>query len=196
MLLPYGLEPKDVIGPIVSVAAAAVSVVALFFAWKNTQMAKTNVELAKRNTELARSNADRSIYVDGQKFLIEVCKQLVSEPVLWCLYDDEPLRKNSIYHANDPIQHAKLRAFAHLHLNMFEIIVNEVPKPAVRNRTASNVWYDYLEDTLTRSRMIRNILDEPASKQIWSQALHHEYDFWKHKHRTTNLPAAPPPSPN
>jgi hypothetical protein len=196
MLLPYGLEPKDIIGPIISVAAAAVSVVALFFAWKNTQIAKSSVELAKSNTELARSNADRSIYVDGQKFLIEVCKQLVSEPVLWCVYDDEPLRKNAIYQVNDPIQHAKLRAFAHLHLNMFEIIVNEVPKPAVSKRNASNVWYDYLDDTLTRSRMIREILDEPASKQIWSEALHEEYGHWKDKHPIMNVAAVPLPSAN
>lgn len=186
MLLPYGLLPRDVIGPIVSVAAAVVSVVAVFFVWKNVQIARTNVQLAK-------SNADRSIYVDGQKFLIEVCKQLVAEPVLWCVYDDDPLRKREIYHANDPVQHAKLRAFAHLHLNMFEIIVNEVPKPAVGTRNASNVWYDYLDDTLTRSRMIRGILDEQASKKIWSDALHQEYRRWKDGHPTINVAATTPP---
>jgi hypothetical protein len=106
------------------------------------------------------------------------------------VYDDEPLRKEKIYDINHPIQRAKLRAFAHLHLNMFEIIVNEVPKPAVfAKRTASNVWYDYLGDTLSRSRMIREILDEPASKQIWSDALHNEYTRWKEKNPLKNLNA-------
>jgi hypothetical protein len=165
MPLPYGLGPKDVVGPIVSAVGAVVSVV--FACW---------------NVQMAKSNANRSIYVDGQKFLIEVCKQLVSEPVLWCLYDDDRLREEEgVYHPNDPVQHAKLRAFAHLHLNMFEIIVNEVPKPSAWRRNASNVWYDYLDDTLTRSRMIREILDEPASKKIWSDALNKEYERWKKK---------------
>ena len=64
---------------------------------------------------------------------------------------------------------------------MFEIIVNEVPKPSAWRRNASNVWYDYLDDTLTRSRMIRDILEEPASKKIWSDALNKEYGRWKEK---------------
>ena len=177
MSLPYGLEPKDIIGPVVSIAAAAVSVVAVIFAWKSVQQGKIN--------------ANRSIYVDGQKFLIEVCKHLIAEPVLWCIYDDDPLRMEGIYDAEDPIQQAKLRAFSHLHLNMFEIIVNEVPKPNVGTRNASNVWYDYLDDTLTRSSMIRDILGEPASKQIWSEALHNEYHHWKDKNRQVDVPAPP-----
>lgn len=143
---------------------------------------------------MSKKSANRSIYVDGQKFLIEICKQLVSEPVLWCVYDDDPLRKEAIYEAGDPVQEAKLRAFAHLHLNMFEIIVNEVPKPAVgEKRNASNVWYDYLDDTLKRSKMIRGILDEPASKRIWSDPLHQEYERWKEKNRLKNVHPQHPP---
>jgi hypothetical protein len=65
MNLPFGLQLKDVIGPIVAIIAAA-------FAWFSYW----------RNIRLAKRNANRSIYVDGQKFLIDVCKQLVAEPVL------------------------------------------------------------------------------------------------------------------
>jgi hypothetical protein len=168
MLLPYGLTAKDLPGAIVSAIAALLSAA---FAWKSAQAAK--------------AAANRSIYVDGQKFLIEVCKQLVAEPVLWCLYDDSPLRNEAIYDANDPLQQAKLRAFAYLHLNMFEIIVNEVPKPSrwKWRRNASNVWYDYLHDTLDRSTMTRGILDEPTAEKIWSKALHKEYGRWKLKRR-------------
>src|SRR5215475_10477160 len=123
-------------GTVVSILAAGVSGA---FAWINYQM--------------SRKAANRSIYVDGQKFLIEVCKQLVSEPILWCVYDDEPLRKEEAFKPNDPLQVAKLKAFAHLHLNMFEIIVNEVPARGTgKKRNASNVWYDYLDDTLSRSQ--------------------------------------------
>jgi hypothetical protein len=76
---------------------------------------------------------------------------------------------------------------------MFEIIVNEVPKLGVGIRNASNVWYDYLNDTLTRSSMIRQILDEPASKKIWSDALHKEYGRWKQKNPISNVTAPQPP---
>jgi len=59
---------KDFIGPAISVGAATLSIV--FFV-------KTH--------RLSRRVADRSIYLDGQKFLIEICKQLISEPILWCI---------------------------------------------------------------------------------------------------------------
>ena len=173
---PFGLDTKDVVGPILSAIFAVASVV---LGWWNVQRAK--------------SNANRSIYVDGQKFLIEICKQLIAEPVLWCMYDKSPLReRKDVYHPNDSLQYAKLRAFAHLHLNMFEIIVNEVPKPAVwkGKRNASKVWFDYLNDTLTRSRMIREILDDPDNDRIWSDALKTEYGRWKRENITV---ASPPP---
>ncbi len=168
MPLPFGLQSRDLPGAVVSAVAALLSGA---FAWKSAQATK--------------ANANRSIYVDGQKFLIEVCKQLVAEPVLWCLYDDNPLRNEAIYTPTDPLQQAKLRAFAHLHLNMFEIIVNEVPRPSrwKWRRNASNVWYDYLHDTFDRSTTTREILDEPIAEKIWSNALHKEYGRWKLKKR-------------
>jgi len=159
---PYGLLPKDVIGPVVSIAAALVSIA---FAWKNVL--------------IAQRNANRSIYVDGHKFLIDLCKQLIPEPVLWCIYDDELLRRSEIYKPDDPAQQAKLRAFAHLHLNMFEIIINEVPRPKYGKPNASNVWYQYFEDTINRSQIIRGILEEEASNRIWNTALLQEYKHWK-----------------
>jgi hypothetical protein len=163
---PSGLQLKDVLGPIIAMIAAAFG---WFSYWKNMQ--------------LAQKNANRSIYVDGQKFLIEICKQLISEPMLWCIYDDNQLRgQKDIFNPEDPKQLAQLRAFGHLHLNMFEIVVNEIPKRSFWKRNASNVWYDYLDDTLTRCSMIRSILDEPISRLIWSESLHREYRKWKYKH--------------
>jgi hypothetical protein len=176
MPLPFNLTPSDLPGPIVSAVAALISA---YFAWKTGKA--------------TRANANRSIYVDGQKFLIEVCKLLVDEPVLWCLYDDNPLRSNPVYRPNDPLQHAKLRAFAHLHLNMFEIIVNEVPKPSWWRRNASNVWYDYLEDTFNRCPLVRSILEEPIAKTLWSDRLNKKYALWKVAHPQKPPPPAPQP---
>jgi hypothetical protein len=87
----------------------------------------------------------------------------------------------------------KLRAFAHLHLNMFEIIVNEVPPPGTGNkRNESNVWFDYLDDTLTRSKAVRDVLEESASERIWSDELREVYQLWKeHRRATTTAQTLP-----
>jgi hypothetical protein len=125
------LTRKDVIGPIVSGVAALLSVgcFLLTYLW-------------------SRRMANRSIYVDGQKFIIEICNHLMAEPLLWHFYDDYPLREENTAALNTHSFQGKLRAFAHLHLNMFEIVVNEVPPPARgKKKNASNVWYDCLRDT-------------------------------------------------
>jgi hypothetical protein len=168
MILPDRLETKDIVNAVVSAIALLVSVISV---------------------RISRRNAKASIYFESQKFLIEVCKQLISEPVLWCVFDDEPLRNNTaVYKPNDPQQDAKLRGFAHLHLNMFEIVVNEAPRPISRilwyrilpNRSnASNVWYAYLHDTFTRSRMIREVLE--TERPIWSPALYEELVKWRER---------------
>ena len=178
--MPGSLALKDVLGPIVSIAAACLS--AVFF-WLNYQTTKRN--------------ADRSIYVDSQKFVIEICKQLISEPLLWSLYDDSPLKMGQSPQAENLLFQQKLRAFAHLHLNMFEIVVNEVPKPGFgRKKNPSNVWFNYFHDTLNRSQLVRDVLEEPESSQIWSPVLLKEYLKWKVQHQRKSMQAGPQQLPN
>ena len=161
--MPPSLQPKDLIGPIISLVGAVLSA---FFFWKNYS--------------LSRQNANRAVYVDGQKFLIEICKQLISEPMLWCIYDDHALPEEDAEEANTPLFRAKLAAFAHLHLNMFEMILNEAPNPETGHAwNESNVWINYLHDTLARSALIRQVLDEPESSRIWSPVLLAKYKDWK-----------------
>lgn len=161
----------------VSILAAGLSA---FFFWLNYQNSK--------------KNANRSIYIDGQKFVIEICKQLISEPLLWCLYDDNPLRVERAREIEDPLFEQKIRAFAHLHLNMFEIVVNEVPKPGFgRKKNPSNVWFNYFHDTLKRSSLVREVLEEPESNHIWSPVLLKEYLKWKVHHQSVHINTQEPP---
>ena len=75
---------------------------------------------------------------------------------------------------------AKLEAFAHLHLNMFEIVLAEAPNPGSGERqNQSNVWISYFQDTLRRCSLIRKVLEEPASNRIWSRVLLEQYSDWK-----------------
>lgn len=173
-MLPYNLQAKDIVGPTVSVIAALIS---MSFAWVNVR--------------IAMQNANRSAYIEGQKFLIEACKQLIADPVLWCIYDDDPLRKHDLYKPNDELQRAKLRAFAHLHLNMFEIVLEVFPGSGSKEKAnATNVWYRYFEDTMTRCQIVRGILEEPGSRQVWSGKLLDEYDRWMAASRPTEAEVA------
>jgi len=173
--MPFSLQPKDIIGPAVSFLAMLVS------------LASAGVSLFyyRRNYALSKQNADRSVYMDGQKFLIEICKQLTSEPLLWCIYDGHSLHQQCSADVLEPKFQAKLLAFAHLHLNMFEIVLAEAPDPEASDpNNHTNVWLRYLDDTLTRSSLIRKVLDEPESGKIWSAVLLEEYGKWKDAHRT------------
>src|SRR5437867_3375128 len=85
------LQTRDVLGPAISSVGALLS--ALFF-WRNSAM--------------ANRMADRSIYVEGQKFLIEICKQLIADPTLWALYDNHPVRTAGAVDTKAPLFEAKL----------------------------------------------------------------------------------------
>jgi hypothetical protein len=130
--------------------------------------------------------------MEGQKFLIEICKQLTAEPLLWCVYDDDvgqqQLRQRFSEELEDPKLQAKLLAFAHLHLNMFEIVLVEAPSPTpFGQKKQFKMWVNYFHDTLARSRLIRRVLDEPESKLIWNEKLLKLYKAWTEEHKTTAL---------
>jgi len=100
--------------------------------------------------------------------------------MLWCIYDDYVLPEEDIGEAQKPLFRAKLDAFAHLHLNMFEMILNEAPNPKTgRSWNESSVWINYLHDTFARSALIRGVLEEAASSRIWSPVLLEKYKDWK-----------------
>jgi hypothetical protein len=183
--LPFSLQPKDVIGPAVSLIAMLVSFTAAAI---SVYFYQKNYALSKQNYALSKQNSDRSLYMDGQKFLIEICKQLTAEPLLWCLYDGDvaqlKLRATFSEELKEPKFQGKLLAFAHLHLNMFEIVLAEAPEPQASDpNNHTNVWLRYLDDTLTRSSLIRKVLEEPASANIWSAVLLGLYGKWKDAHK-------------
>jgi hypothetical protein len=128
---------------------------------------------------MAAQLADRGIYLEGQRFTIEICKQLIAEPALWLIYDDHPLHGTLDFELDSQVEKAKLAAFAHLHLNMFEIVFAEAPNPNERERTTSDVWIDYFHDTLTRCSSVRQVLADPSADRIWSPVMLAEYRKWK-----------------
>jgi hypothetical protein len=158
------LETKDVIGPVISLVGAVLSGVFLL-----------------KNYTLTRRNSDRNIYVEGQKFLMDVCKQLVASPDLWRIYDDEEMKNDLAINKPDALFKAKIRAFAHFHLNIFEIVLAELP-PARTDNSLSITWFRYFDDTLCKSKAIRDVLEEKDSERTWSPRILQEYAVWKANH--------------
>jgi hypothetical protein len=136
MLAQPGL--KDIIGPLISVVAAALSGVCFWL-----------------NFRLSRRMADRSLNLEAQKMLLEINRQLISDPWLWSIYDEHPVRTDADFDAKcakSGVFQAKLEAFAYLCLNAFEVILAEPPEPAQRGkRNESNVWVDFFHNSLARS---------------------------------------------
>jgi hypothetical protein len=160
------LQPSDIIGPVVSVVAATASAVCFWL-----------------NFKLSKRMADRSLNLEAQKMLLELDRQLMSDPWLWSMYDDHPIRLSPDYErlcARSPVFQAKLEAFAYLKLNMFEIVLVEAPEPtATGTRNYSNVWLDYFHHTVARSSVIRAIFERPDASQLYNPLLIELYRQWK-----------------
>jgi len=154
---------KDIAGPLVSMFAACISI--WFFV------------LSRR---LSRRMADRSLNLEAHKMLLDVNRQLIADPRLWVFYDDHPICNDRELNDNSLQFRAKLEAFAYLQLNMFEIVLLEVPEPSTgEDRNPSSVWCDFYFDTLSRSSVMRSILERPNSARIYNTVLLTLYDQWK-----------------
>lgn len=172
---------KDVLGPLISVLAAALSVLCF----------RLNFRLSKRM-------ADRSLNLEAQKLLLEFNRQLISDPWLWSIYDDHPVRKDPEFQTkcgNSALFHGKLLALAYLVLNMFEIVLIEVPEPDQDNpRDISNVWVNFFHYTMARSSVVRGILEGESTARLYNPVLVHLYREWKKSTGEVNQSSAKIPS--
>ena len=153
------------VGPLVSLFAATLSI--LFFAL---------------NFWFSRRMASRSLYLEAHKMLFDIDRQMIAEPRLWAFYDDHPIRFDPAFDGSSVHLRAKLEAFAYLQLNMFEIVLVEVPKLTFRGkRSQSKVWHEFFYDTLSRSSLLCSILERPGIAKIYNAVLLKRYDEWKTK---------------
>ena len=75
---------------------------------------------------------------------------------------------------------AKLEAFAYLILNMFEVVLAEAPTPERKGRrTESAVWVDFFKHAISKSSIVRGILEIPHSMQVYSHVLTDLYADWQ-----------------
>lgn len=124
------------------------------------------------NFRLNRKVSDRSTAIDGHKLLLELDKQLISDPRLWALQDDHPLPAVVKGEPCDPLLAGKLEAFAYMTLNTFEILLAFHPCGGeTRGNAEYETWRRFFGDTLAKSSRLRQMLEDPEVRSIYGAEL-------------------------
>jgi hypothetical protein len=157
------IDFKDMVGPLVSLIAAALSILFFVFSFR-----------------LSKRTSDRSLNLEAQKMLLELNRQLIADPQLWSIYDDHPIRAAPEFDASSQQFQGKLEAFAYLYLNMFEIVLFEARESSKRGeRDPPSLWLKFFHFTVARSSIVRTILEGPDSNQLYNPVLLAHYEQWK-----------------
>jgi hypothetical protein len=104
------------------------------------------------------------------KLLIDIDKELIRDPMLWAHYDNHPLAKLL---TDDPVQAAKLEAFAYLKLNLFNMVfeyAREARRVATHEVESFDSWDGFCQHNLANSRILRAIIQRPEFEQVYGKA--------------------------
>jgi hypothetical protein len=108
---------------------------------------------------------------EAQKQLIEINKQQIADPRLVALYDDD--QSDFEQELKNPVFMHKLRSFAYMKLNMFELVLAHLPEDG----KDSPVWLAYFQDSIARCTIMRQVIAEnealysPRLIEAWRKAL-------------------------
>jgi hypothetical protein len=130
-----------------------------------------------RNFRLSRRLSDRSTTIEGHKLLLDIDKQLISDPRLWALQDNHPIAEALKKEVADPLVSGKLEAFAYMILNVFEILLAVHPGAGDKRGNADyETWRQFAHDTLKKSSTLRQMLETPAVRCLYGTELLEEYE--------------------
>ena len=111
---------------------------------------------------------------DFQALLVDINKTLVEHPELWAIYDSYPVPREA-----DPIGSARLQAFAHMVLNVFECVFafyGDSPRLTKAERDAFDAWKGFLKNTLLESSFARDLVGKPHIRVMYHAKLIAEID--------------------
>jgi hypothetical protein len=133
--------------------------------------------------KLNKTIAERTVTIEAQKLLLEINKQLVSEPALFAIYDAHPGRQDLL--ARDPRLPKKLEAIGYMHLNVFEIVFAVLP-----HGKSYKTWIEYFNDSLNRCSILQKNLD--ANLNIYHDDLKAAYKSWRDSRKPAPTSGTPP----
>ena len=130
-----------------------------------------------RNFQLSRKLSDRSTTIEAHKLLLDIDRQLISDPRLWALQDDHPVAAALKEDRADPLLAGKLEAFAYMVLNTFEILLAVHPGASDKRGNAEyKTWRQFVHDTLKSSVALRRMLEAPAVRGVYGTEILAEYE--------------------
>ena len=105
-----------------------------------------------------------------QPLLLDTNKAMIAHPELCAFYDASYTQSNS----SNPVERARLEAYAHMLLNTLEIIFafyGDSPRLTNAERASFEAWKRYLRDTLERSSLARELWNNPNIKPMYNPNL-------------------------
>jgi hypothetical protein len=146
---------------VVSLCIAGLSllgaVVAGIVAYRAYDLNRFQVRLATRN--------------QFQQLLLDFNGDLVRDPDLWCVYDDEH-RPPGLIDPDSPRDLARLEAFAYKALNVFQIVHAYTVDSGRRlpgDEEIFQSWVGTMRDFRHGSRFAQAILDRPETNQLYDR---------------------------
>ena len=139
----------------ISITLSLVSLgIASFAAWRAYQLAHTQLRLANRN--------------EFQRMLIDLDKELIANPRLWAVYDSNPMPNERI---EDPVEQARVEAFAYMHLNVFELVYSFFNDPGDLTRVERGAWQQWdahLRVFLKGSSLAQTLMHSPDVAEMYA----------------------------
>lgn len=120
--------------------------------------------------------------VEHNNFFQEIDKQLITDPLLWTVYND-PEILNGLVRPNTPLHFMKRKAFLYLHLNSYDSIFYFYHKIIIKNeidRSTYTSWNNYYRDLYRKSDEFRMIVNRAIELNYYQKGfIDHLKDYLK-----------------
>jgi hypothetical protein len=106
-----------------------------------------------------------------QPFLVDTNRAIIEHPELSAFYDSSSIPSDLL---NNPIERARVEAYAHMLLNVLESVFGfygNSMRLTKEERVSFESWKDYLRDTLERSSLARELWSKPNIQSIYNPTL-------------------------
>lgn len=131
-----------------------------------------------RNFKLSTRLANRNVQIEAHKQLFETNRQQIADPRLWAIWDVHQVQfKEDLA---DPVFRLKLRSFAYMQLNIFEMVMVQLPNDG----PVFGTWQRFFTDSLEGCSLLRELLIENEERGFYHPVL---IALWKDYERTRLL---------
>lgn len=165
------MEESNLIPIIVSIASMFVS-----------------IYVGYRITRVNEASLRRSSRMDHTKLLFELDRSFIDYPMLWTIYDSNPLSRIREKQYEDPLEKTRREAMIYAHFNLFDIVFINYQKIAEKKGSFAGAlarikmtlfyeykvdamlwetWKNYIKQLFEESSEARNIFNEKRTQELY-----------------------------